>query len=124
VAVHGRDDGLEDLPPALEGVGGRLLPERAGELPDAAGAVAHVGPDAEGSPRAGDDGDPRLLLVAEAGEGVVQVAPELGVDRVQGVGSVVGDGGDVVVALVADGAGHADIIPVERGPRSGDPVRR
>ena len=51
VAVHRRDHRLEDLPPALERVDGRLLPERARELADRAGAVLHVAARAERASR-------------------------------------------------------------------------
>src|SRR5579884_3910156 len=63
--VHRGDHRLEDLPAALEGVEGGLLPERAGELAGRPAAVLQVGAGAEGSPRPGDDGDPGVLLVAE-----------------------------------------------------------
>src|SRR5205807_8812510 len=91
---------------ALEGVDRRLLPERAAELADRAGAVPEVGAGAEGTAGPGDDGDPRLVLVPESGEGGVQVAPQLAVDGVQGVGPVVRDRGDVVVEVVEHGVSH------------------
>src|SRR5205823_13086115 len=70
MAVDRGDDRLEDLPAALERVRGRLLPERPGEDAGRAGPVAHVGAGAERPPGAGDDGDPRVLVVTEPAEGV------------------------------------------------------
>ena len=68
VAVHRRDHRLEDLPAALERVDGRLLPERARELAGASRRRRVMSAPAQNAvPGAGDDRDPRVLLVAERG---------------------------------------------------------
>ena len=69
-------------------------------------AVAQVAPGAERPARAGDDGHPGLLVVAEAAERLVEVPAHLGVDGVEGLGPVVGDGGDMAVELVGDKRAH------------------
>ena len=109
VAVHRGDHRLEDLPAALERVDRRLLPERARELAGRPGAVAHVGARAERLARAGHDRDPRVFLVAEAGERGVEIVAHLTVDRVQRLGPVVRDRRDVSVELVPNGVTHAAI---------------
>ena len=100
VTVHCCDDRLVDLPATLERVEGGLLPEAPGELTGCATAVAKVGPGAERASGTGHDGDPGVLVVPEPGEGVVQVATHLAVDRVHDLGPVVGDGDDVIGAVV------------------------
>ncbi len=78
---------------------------------------AKVGADAEGAARAGDDADPRILVVAEPAERGVEVGAHLAVDRVEGVRPVVGDGGDVAVELVEHGVAHGQgpIVVVVQG---------
>src|SRR5207237_7675159 len=109
--VHRRDHGLEDLPPALERVRRRLLPKRARELAGGARTVAQVSTRAERAAGASHDRHPRLLLVAEAGERRVEVAPQLAVHGIERLGPVVGDGRDVTVELVEDRVSHATILP-------------
>ena len=106
VPVDRSDDRLEDLPPALERVDGRLLPERARELTDRARAVAQITAGRERAARARDDRDPRVLVVAEASERVVEAAPHHAVHRVERLGAVVGDGGHVAVELVEHRVAH------------------
>jgi len=97
VPVDSSNDRLEDLPSAFERIERRLLPERAGELSRGASAVTQVRADAEGPSRTGDDGHPCFLVVTKTREGVIEVAPHLGVDGVENVGSVVGDGGHMAI---------------------------
>ncbi len=49
----------------------------------------------------------RFLIVTERRPRRVEISAELGVDGIHGLRSVVGDGGDVAIAFVQDGAGHA-----------------
>ena len=72
------------------------------ELAGRARTVPQVGADAERTARAGDDRDPRVLVVAEARERVVEAAAHLAVDRVQRFRPVVRDRRDVIGALVFD----------------------
>ena len=102
----------------------RLLPERAGEVAGRPGAVAHVGAGAERPARAGDDRDPRVLVVAEAGERGVEVGPHLAVDGVQRVGSVVGDRRDVPVELVAHAVSHGASLAAPTGAVQSNRRRR
>ncbi len=106
VAVHGGDDGLEDLPSALEGIERRLLPECPGELTHRTGSVAQIPAGAEGPPRPGDDCHPRVLIVTKARKRIVEVTPHLGVDCVERSGSVVGDGGHVAIKPERDCVAH------------------
>ena len=111
VAVHRRDDRLEDLPATLEGVQGRLLPERAGERTGRSGPVAEVPAGAEGASSARHDGHPGVLVVAEASEGRIQVPPHFAVDGVERVGPVVGDRGHVAVELEGHCVAHRTSLP-------------
>src|SRR5262249_8252575 len=85
----------------------RDLPERS--RPGARGArtVLRVGTGTKGATCTGDDGDPRVLVVAKLQPGGVEVGANLRVDRVHGVGTVVGDRRDMAVTCIDDGPWHA-----------------
>jgi hypothetical protein len=70
------NDRLPDLPAALERIERRFLLKRAREPACRPRAFAQVGPHTKGPAGVGHDGDPRLLLVTEAGEGGVQALDE------------------------------------------------
>ena len=83
------------------------------------GAVRDVAAGAEGPAGAGHDGHPGLLVVAEPGEGVVEVPAHLPVDGVERFGPVVGDGGHVAVELVGGEAAHRTSMPQPIARRAG-----
>ena len=110
VAVHRGDDGLEDLPAALERVDASASPRTCPRTrPPSPAPSRRSAPDAERLARAGDDRDPRVLLVAEAGERVVEIVAHLAVDRVERLGPVVRDRRDMTVELVPNGVTHGVI---------------
>jgi hypothetical protein len=74
-----------------------VAPERLLEI--AAGAERAVA-------GAGEDGDARRVVVAEAAPGLDEPLPDLGADRVHALGAVDGDHDHRAVLLVADEA-HA-----------------
>lgn len=88
------------------------------ELARGPGALAQVGTDTECVSRTGDDGYPRFLVVTKPREGVVEVAPHLGIDCVQCVGAVVSDGGHMALEAICGRISHNPILPVrEQVPR-------
>src|SRR3974377_961342 len=98
--------GFKISPPLSNTFTGGFSPNIPGPAP----AVVQGGTDAERASRAGHDRDPRLVVVPESGERVVEAAPHLAVDRVQRGGPVVRGGRDVVAQLVFDGVGHSMIV--------------
>ena len=125
IAVDRGDHRLEDLPTALERVHCRLLPERTRELAGRTRPVLQVGADAERPARPGHDCDPRLFVVTEPRERIVQVGAELAVHGVQRVGTVVGDRRDVISDVVAHGVIHNEAHPLpDRAQEPSLPRRR
>ena len=115
VAVHRRDDRLEDLPAALERVDGRLLPERAARTRRSTRAPSRRSAPAQNAvPAPVTIADPGVLVVAEAAERVVEVAAHVAVDRVERLGPVVRDRRDVAVELVENGFTHREVRPPSR----------
>jgi len=107
-SVYGRNRRLEQLEPALERVDGRFLPERAGK--GACGtAVLDVGAGTECLAGTGENGDPGVLVVAEAEPRGVQRLAHPAVDRIATPGPVVRDGDDMPVLVIEYCVRHNDL---------------
>jgi hypothetical protein len=110
VAVHGGDDGLEDVGLARVAAFARAVVEvRAERIPSAHVAelqlagVLQVPPGAEGGlTGAGDDKHEGIVVVAEALPRVMQLLVHGPADRVVLAGPVVGQGDDMVLLLVEE----------------------